>query len=62
MINFVVRYLGFEILPIPKKKKKKIDVSLIELGKMLSNPIGKSGVNYRLKAISNFAEELKRCQ
>ncbi|MBR1653432.1 MAG: DNA-binding protein WhiA [Clostridia bacterium] len=38
------------------------DVSLIELGKMLSNPIGKSGVNYRLKAISNFAEELKRCQ
>ena len=38
------------------------DVSLIELGKMLSNPIGKSGVNYRLKAISNFAEELKKCQ
>lgn len=38
------------------------DVSLVELGKMLSNPIGKSGVNYRLKAISNFAEELKRCQ
>lgn len=27
------------------------NASLIELGKMLSNPIGKSGVNYRLKKI-----------
>ena len=35
------------------------DVSLVELGKMLSNPIGKSGVNYRLKSISNFAGELR---
>ena len=26
---------------------------------MLSNPIGKSGVNYRLKSISNFAGELR---
>lgn len=35
------------------------DISLIELGKMLNNPIGKSGVNYRLKSISNFADELR---
>lgn len=36
------------------------DASLIELGKMLENPIGKSGVNYRLKAINDFANELKQ--
>lgn len=36
------------------------EISLIELGKLLNNPIGKSGVNYRLKAISEFAEELRR--
>lgn len=36
------------------------DTSLIELGKMLDNPIGKSGVNYRLKSISKFADELRK--
>ena len=36
------------------------EASLIELGQMLDNPIGKSGVNYRLKAINEFARELKR--
>lgn len=35
------------------------DVSLIELGKMLKNPVGKSGVNYRLKAIAKMANELR---
>ena len=35
------------------------DIPLAELGKMLSTPVGKSGVNYRLKVISNFAEELR---
>ena len=36
------------------------DVSLVELGKMLSEPIGKSGVNHRLKRISEIAEELRK--
>lgn len=36
------------------------DTSLIELGKMLDNPIGKSGVNYRFKSISKFADELRK--
>ena len=36
------------------------EMSLIELGEMLQKPIGKSGVNYRLKAISNFADELRK--
>lgn len=34
------------------------DISLVELGKKLKNPIGKSGVNYRLKKIIEAAEEL----
>ena len=34
------------------------DMSLIELGKKLKNPVGKSGVNYRLKKIIQIAEEL----
>ena len=33
------------------------DISLVELGKKLKNPIGKSGVNYRLKKIIKIAEE-----
>ncbi len=34
------------------------DISLIELGKRLKNPVGKSGVNYRLKKIIELADEL----
>ncbi len=35
------------------------EMSLTELGKMLKIPIGKSGVNHRLKKIQDIAEELK---
>lgn len=34
------------------------NISLVELGKMLKEPIGKSGVNYRLKRIIQIAKEL----
>ena len=34
--------------------------SLKELGEMLENPIGKSGVNHRLKKIVEFSEEVRR--
>lgn len=33
------------------------DMPLIELGKLLKNPVGKSGVNYRLKKIMEIADE-----
>ena len=33
------------------------DMSLVELGKLLKQPIGKSGVNYRLKRIMEIADE-----
>lgn len=34
------------------------DMSLVELGKKLKEPLGKSGVNYRLKRIIKISEEL----
>ena len=36
------------------------DISLSELGKLLKNPVGKSGVNYRLKKIIEIANELEK--
>lgn len=38
---------------------KNPNATLTELGKMLKKPIGKSGVNHRMKSISELAEELK---
>ena len=35
------------------------DISLVELGKLLKEPIGKSGVNHRLKKIQEIAKELR---
>lgn len=34
--------------------------ALKDLGKYLENPIGKSGINYRLKKIHEFAEDLRK--
>lgn len=36
------------------------DISLVELGKLLKEPIGKSGVNHRLKKLSAIAEDLRK--
>ena len=44
---------------IAELRLKYPESSLIELGKMADPPIGKSGVNHRLKAIVEIAEELK---
>ena len=35
------------------------EASLVELGQMLTTPIGKSGVNHRLKKICEIAEEIR---
>ena len=51
---------NFEKLDEPLKEIAELRVqnpnaSLIELGKMLKNPVGKSGVNYRLKKLMEIA-------
>lgn len=51
--------LGDNLKEIAELRISYPEASLIELGKMLKNPIGKSGVNHRLKAIEKIAEELK---
>lgn len=45
---------------IANLRLKNPEANLIELGKMLDIPIGKSGVNHRLAKICEIAEELKR--
>ena len=52
----------FERLDEPLKEVAELrlenpNASLIELGKMLKKPVGKSGVNYRLKKIMEIANE-----
>lgn len=64
-IKFIKNMKKFNELPenvqeVANLRLENPDISLIELGKMLKNPVGKSGVNYRLKVISNFAEELRK--
>ena len=63
-INFIKENNKFEELPETLKEMAEIreqnpDKSLLELGKLLKNPIGKSGVNHRLKKIQEIAQELR---
>lgn len=64
-INFLKKMKKFEELPdnlieIAEVRIENPEASLKELGELLENPIGKSGVNHRLKKIIEIAEELKK--
>ena len=50
--------LSDQLKEIAVLRKENPDASLVELGSMLKNPLGKSGVNHRLKKIVQIAEEL----
>lgn len=50
--------LSESLKEIAELRIKYPEVSLVELGKMLNPPIGKSGVNHRMKAILKLVEEL----
>ena len=41
-------------------RAENTEVSLKELGQMLTPPVGKSGVNHRLRKISEIADELRQ--
>lgn len=49
-----------QLREIAKIREENPDASLEELGKLLKNPIGKSGVNHRLRKIQQIAEELRK--
>lgn len=49
-----------QLREIAEIREENPDTSLEELGKLLKNPIGKSGVNHRLRKIQQIAEELRK--
>lgn len=64
-INIIKNKKEFDNLPdnlkeIAKLRLENTDASLIELGNMLREPVGKSGVNYRLKKLIEIANELEK--
>lgn len=63
-IKYIIEKNRFEELTpdlkeIAKARLENPDVALKDLGKFLSSPVGKSGINYRLKRIHEFAEDLR---
>ena len=63
-IKLIMKLKKFEELPdylkeIAILRLENPDASLVELGQMLKRPIGKSGVNHRLKKIHEIADELR---
>lgn len=63
-ITYVRDTVGFERLPeslaeIARARLAKPDATLKELGESLDPPVGKSGVNHRLRKLSNLADELR---
>jgi DNA-binding protein WhiA len=63
-IEFLMEQKVFTTLPqnlqeIAKLRLEYPDASLQKLGDMLNPPVGKSGVNHRLRKISNIAQDLR---
>jgi DNA-binding protein WhiA len=63
-IKLIQREIGLSRLPknlrdIAELRVSYPDETLKELGQMLNPPVGKSGVNHRLRRIEKIAEELK---
>lgn len=63
-IKFISDTMGLENLPesleeIAKIRLENPEAPLKELGTYLSKPVGKSGVNHRLRKLSEIAEELR---
>lgn len=64
-INYLKQIGQFEKMPeqlqeIAKLRLENPEASLVEIGKMLSRPIGKSGVNHRFQNIEQFVLRFKR--
>lgn len=63
-IQYIKEQIGLEKLPSNLREMAQVrleypEASLIELGSYLTPPVGKSGVNHRLRKISKVAENLK---
>ncbi|QXM06471.1 DNA-binding protein WhiA [Crassaminicella indica] len=63
-IEYIQKTVGFKVLPdnlreIAELRLNYKEASLKELGQMLNPPVGKSGVNHRLRKIEKIAEKIK---
>ena len=63
-IHYIEEHLGLEQLPPAIREMAQVrldhpDVSLQELGAYLDPPVGKSGVNHRLRKLKEIAEGLR---
>ena len=63
-INYIIEKEGIKFLPqklqdIAMIRLDNPDASLQELGEMLDPPLGKSGVNHRLRKICQIADDLR---
>lgn len=64
-IKLIEEKIGLEKLPLRLREVARLrlenpDSSLKELGEMMIKPMGKSGVNHRLRKIEAIAEELRK--
>ena len=63
-IEYIRDYYGFQKLPEGLREMAEVrlenpDTPLKELGEYLNPPVGKSGVNHRLRKLSELAERLR---
>lgn len=63
-IEYIRDTIGFAKLPenleeIAMERLARPDATLKELGEALNSPVGKSGVNHRLRKLSSLAEQLR---
>jgi DNA-binding protein WhiA len=63
-IRLIQKEIGLNKLPeglqeIAELRLTYPDASLKELGEMLTEPLGKSGVNHRLRKLSELAEDIR---
>lgn len=64
-IEYIKEHMGLDSLSpslreIAELRLHYTEANLTELGKILTPPVGKSGVNHRLRKIEQIAEELKK--
>ena len=64
-INYLKKIKKYEELPISLQEIAELrleypEMSLKDLGSLLENSLGKSGVNHRLKKIIEIADEAKK--
>ncbi len=66
-IEYIQKTKGFKILPNHLREVAELrlaykEASLKELGSLLNPPVGKSGVNHRLRKIEKIAEKLRESE